>query len=1050
MTKSDKILKELQNITKLLSKQLEQEKTEERNENATEERNESETEMSMGGSIAKNAAMGAAAGAAIAPPFGAIAGTVIGGAKGYFDGKAEQKAAAIQRDQELTKFIQVRNAKEGVKGGYKGDEELISELDKAQRAAQTADTLYELAEAGASMYGSIKPSTSTGNKENKEAKAEGGELGETSQQELTEFKGPRHEEGGVPLQNSNTEVEGGETAKNGFVYSDRIKVPGTKKTFAQVSKEIERKYSQRENDPYDTKAKEEELAELAQIQEIIKQKEELSKKYGKELINSVQRAEGGNLIANPKIFGRLKREALRRNTSTDEILKDIFETKLQMEMGGELIDNYSKGGKLNINISPSKKGTFTAAAMKHSMEVQEFADYVLKNKNKFSPIMVKKANFARNAAKWKKAEGGPVDGEEEEKKKTANAGQTLLHNMVEQGLETAKGKIVNIDGKLYLKDPTNNFTPLGNDIKKIADLLRRGKFIDNKQYATLIYQPSSSRPTQEQPTVEPEQEQPTNIQENTTSQISPQEESDGQSNIIHPKALDKEEALKRMEETSPEERTTVGIGGAGTIVNKGEKVVYKSPPNMGSDIQPSTLKIDKEVLKLYGLPENLEVKEFVTKDGEKRIVLPKEIRDFYREASRRMDSYQKRILDYYGFKSGEEVPKDFKISPKDLPNVLGKEDAQNYWDTGRKLYGLHRTVFTGKDDTLYGDIEGAIDFSKQYIGPRHLNYKWTHGRKGGELYSSDEIIKMNQAFPEKKFDGGGYLFDLLQAYQQYNNASQEQSTETPVNVDDSSVFTHSGDNMLNQINTYLSQHPMVSTGEASSNDYSNYVSLLNSSNESSESSNESSTQDDSNQENQKKKIKDPKLQSLYEGILQNIGNIYNLSQGLNKAETYQAPQFTPEMLNYNAARNNINKTYAEQERKAKENIRRNATTSGQALANLNATAVNLAENKGKALADLNMQENNTNTQLRNAAQQANIQYQMQADIINQQNEAQRFNVMSQALSNIGQNLASQIKDIRQSKKDKWILDHIGTDNIVFKDDKWYFKDSEGNLKEITD
>ena len=59
---------------------------------------------------------------------------------------------------------------------------------------------------------------------------------------------------------------------------------------------------------------------------------------------------------------------------------------------------YAEGG--GIHIKPSKRGTFTAAATKHGMGVQEFASRVLENKEDYSPAMVKKANFARNAAKW--------------------------------------------------------------------------------------------------------------------------------------------------------------------------------------------------------------------------------------------------------------------------------------------------------------------------------------------------------------------------------------------------------------------------------------------------------------------------------------------------------------------------------------------------------------------------------------------------------------------------------------------------------------------------
>lgn len=49
----------------------------------------------------------------------------------------------------------------------------------------------------------------------------------------------------------------------------------------------------------------------------------------------------------------------------------------------------------SIRIAPSKRGTFTAAATKHRMGVQEFASKVLANKDAYSPAMVKKANFAK-------------------------------------------------------------------------------------------------------------------------------------------------------------------------------------------------------------------------------------------------------------------------------------------------------------------------------------------------------------------------------------------------------------------------------------------------------------------------------------------------------------------------------------------------------------------------------------------------------------------------------------------------------------------------------
>jgi hypothetical protein len=74
--------------------------------------------------------------------------------------------------------------------------------------------------------------------------------------------------------------------------------------------------------------------------------------------------------------------------------------------GGMLQDLPAEMKKGGIHIDPSKRGTFTAAATKHGKGVQEFASQVLANKENYSPAMVKKANFARNASKWQHEYGG--------------------------------------------------------------------------------------------------------------------------------------------------------------------------------------------------------------------------------------------------------------------------------------------------------------------------------------------------------------------------------------------------------------------------------------------------------------------------------------------------------------------------------------------------------------------------------------------------------------------------------------------------------------------
>lgn len=59
-----------------------------------------------------------------------------------------------------------------------------------------------------------------------------------------------------------------------------------------------------------------------------------------------------------------------------------------------------------INIKKENRGKFTESANRAGMGVQEFARHILANKDKYSSTLVKRANFARNAAGWKHDNGG--------------------------------------------------------------------------------------------------------------------------------------------------------------------------------------------------------------------------------------------------------------------------------------------------------------------------------------------------------------------------------------------------------------------------------------------------------------------------------------------------------------------------------------------------------------------------------------------------------------------------------------------------------------------
>ena len=121
--------------------------------------------------------------------------------------------------------------------------------------------------------------------------------------------------------------------------------------------------------------------------------------------------------ANIAFFNNLNRAS--QQLSTNKLIQDQLANNIaayggpinmrytgtMSPFGNRFMSNvYDEGG--GIYIKPSKRGTFTAAAKKHGKGVQEFASQVLENKENYSPAMIKKAQFAKNAAKFKHSNGG--------------------------------------------------------------------------------------------------------------------------------------------------------------------------------------------------------------------------------------------------------------------------------------------------------------------------------------------------------------------------------------------------------------------------------------------------------------------------------------------------------------------------------------------------------------------------------------------------------------------------------------------------------------------
>ena len=80
--------------------------------------------------------------------------------------------------------------------------------------------------------------------------------------------------------------------------------------------------------------------------------------------------------------------------------QDLAERKKDIGLGEYVNTPYSQYKEGGIHIDPKNKGAFTREAKRRGMGVQEFANKVMANKEDYSPLLVKRANFARNAAKW--------------------------------------------------------------------------------------------------------------------------------------------------------------------------------------------------------------------------------------------------------------------------------------------------------------------------------------------------------------------------------------------------------------------------------------------------------------------------------------------------------------------------------------------------------------------------------------------------------------------------------------------------------------------------
>lgn len=102
-------------------------------------------------------------------------------------------------------------------------------------------------------------------------------------------------------------------------------------------------------------------------------------------------------VANTRLYGNFNQAA--DVTNENQFLQGMYNLGA---FGGPL---FKEGG---IMIKKENRGKFTESANRANMGVQEYARHILANKEDYSPTLIKRANFARNAAKWN-AFGGDLN-----------------------------------------------------------------------------------------------------------------------------------------------------------------------------------------------------------------------------------------------------------------------------------------------------------------------------------------------------------------------------------------------------------------------------------------------------------------------------------------------------------------------------------------------------------------------------------------------------------------------------------------------------------------
>jgi len=386
---------------------------------------------------------------------------------------------------------------------------------------------------------------------------------------------------------------------------------------------------------------------------------------------------------------------------------------------------------------------------------------------------------------------------------------------------------------------------------------------------------------------------------------------------------------------------------------------------------------------------------------------------------------------YKGFVPGQPLPDDVALSPEQLaalysdkPEKLGKyHNLMEEQFAINDILGISNDGFFGPKE-LAREGEGLkYKVREQMWGPRHANYDWSNPERQVN-YAKDRVTN-----PGVRAYGGeinpstgrvmaeyGLTPEQLLLASRAASAKNESTPQQFANLNNLSI------NVPNQQGFGTSEGGFGEMGQG-------FQSGLNIPNIASQINNNTNG-GLANENDYNVGVPEKKGTGLRDlGVLlgQNLGNINNIIQGAKGAEQVELGSINPAKVSYKAAIANANSAYDSAANIARENIRKNATSSGQALSNLIAQNTSLTKDRAAQIASINERQQNTNAQAQAQADQTNLQMRAREEDLNQRGDAASQQAMAAGLTGIGSSIAGFNKDAKANKmQDQYIQNLLNT------------------------